>query len=311
MTTVRSCAQLLEQFPDVHKRCTHTALYMKLNPSDHRDVYNISAPFVWENETLLLGRTELRDNESSETLFFTKQGDDWIPIDGYESLKVQDPSFSRIGGMLVIAVVQTYNDPFKLGKLTYRTIFYRGKSPRALTRFAQGPEHMKDIRLLQLDENRILVFTRPQGAVGGRGTIGYTIISSLDELNPWSIESARLLDQQFIPEEWGGANELHLLKNGKVGVLSHIARFDDLGNRHYYSTCFLFEPDTGNYLPMKLIAVRDNFQVGASKRPDLTDVIFSGGLVRNGDSTATLYCGAGDAEAHRITIADPFDEWEK
>ena len=219
MTTVRSCAQLLEQFPDAHKRCTHTVLCMKLNPSDHRDVYNISAPFVWENETLLLGRIELRDNENSETLFFTQHGDDWVPLDGYESLKVQDPSFSRIGGMLVIAVVQTYDDPIKLGKLTYRTIFYRGKSPKALTRFAQGPEHMKDIRLLELDENRILVFTRPEGNVGGRGTIGYTIISSLDELNPWSIESARLLDQQFIPEEWGGANELHLLKNGKVGVL--------------------------------------------------------------------------------------------
>jgi hypothetical protein len=36
------------------------------------------------------------------------------------------------------------------------------------------------------------------------------------------------------------------------------------------------------------------------------DILFSGGLVRRGDGTATLYLGAGDAETHAARIPDPF-----
>ena len=57
---------------------------------------------------------------------------------------------------------------------------------------------------------------------------------------------------------------------------------------------------------MKIIAMRCNFQDGPSKRPDLEDVIFSGGLVRLEGGKARLYCGVSDAEGHMITIDDPF-----
>jgi len=113
-----------------------------------------------------------------------------------------------------------------------------------------------------------------------------------------------------LPEEWGGCNELQLLKNGKVGVLSHIAKYDEAGNRHYYSTVFCFDPENGEYSPMKIIAIRDNFKEGPSKREDIRDVIFSGGLVRK-DGTAQLYCGVSDAQGHRLTIDDPFASFEK
>ena len=61
------------------------------------------------------------------------------------------------------------------------------------------------------------------------------------------------------------------------------------------------------HTPMKLIAVRDNFALGAAKRKDLIDVIFSGGLERNKNKKAMLYCGVSDAEGHRIEIDDPFE----
>lgn len=118
------------------------------------------------------------------------------------------------------------------------------------------------------------------------------------------------MEHQFIPEEWGGANELHRIAGGKIGVLSHIAGFDTEGNRHYYSTAFCFNPETGEYGPMKMIAERRNFQPGPSKRPDLEDVIFSGGLVRLGGGKAELYCGVSDAEGQKVLIDDPFDEYE-
>ncbi len=170
---------------------------------------------------------------------------------------------------------------------------------------------MKDIRLLELPSGKILVTTRPQGSGAGRGKIGFTIIRSLDDLNSQSILSASVFEDQFTTDEWGGTNQLHLLKNGEIGVLSHIANFDEEGNRHYYSTCFLLDPATGKHLPMKIIAVRSNFEDGPSKRDDLKDVVFSGGLVRQGNGMARLYCGVGDTEAHCITILDPFVDWEK
>ena len=144
--------------------------------------------------------------------------------------------------------------------------------------------------------------TRPQGNIfangkcyeAGRGKIGYTILHSLNELTPEAILEATIFNDQFILEEWGGCNQLFMLDDGNVGILSHIARFDEAGNRHYYSSAFCMNPQTGEHTPMKLIAVRDNFALGAAKRKDLTDVIFSGGLERNKNKKAMLYCGVNE-----------------
>lgn len=76
---------------------------------------------------------------------------------------------------------------------------------------------MKDIRLLELPDGRILITTRPQGACGGRGIIGFFVIPSLEKLDRHSLQSAYVFQDQFSSEEWGGTNELHLLRNGKVG----------------------------------------------------------------------------------------------
>ena len=61
---------------------------------------------------------------------------------------------------------------------------------------------------------------------------------------------------------------------------------------------------------MKIIAVRSDFPEGPAKRPDLVDVIFSGGLIRKDHGLADLYVGASDKEAYCIEITDPFIEIE-
>ena len=93
--------------------------------------------------------------------------------------------------------------------------------------FFQGPDHMKDLRLVQLKDGSIGVFTRPQGEKGGRGKIGFVRIGTLDDLSLDVIRQAPLLEGQFLDEEWGGCNEIHVLSNGLLGVLGHIARFDE------------------------------------------------------------------------------------
>ena len=62
---------------------------------------------------------------------------------------------------------------------------------------------MKDIRLLELSDGRILVAVRPQGEIGGRGKIGFLVVKSLDELTKERMESAPVLEGQFVDEEMG------------------------------------------------------------------------------------------------------------
>ena len=62
----------------------------------------------------------------------------------------------------------------------------------------------------------------------------------------------------------------------------------------------------------EIIASRSIFPLTARPlRPDLVDVMFSGGLVRHGNDTATLYAGLSDVEgAGRVLLPDPFSKCE-
>lgn len=275
-----------------------------------KDVYNITAPFEADGEIFIAGRVEARDSEQSEVFFFQKTGEEWIARADIMPFRLQDPFLANVNGVFVLGGVEIFDDEADSGKLNYRTVFYKGGSIQGLKRFAKGPDRMKDIRICELEDQRILVMTRPQGEIGGRGKIGYLILDSLEQLDLEHIRKATILNNQFLPEEWGGCNELHLLGAGNVGILSHIAKYDAKGDRHYYSTAFCFNYEKEMYSPMKIIAIRDNFADGPAKREDLKDVIFSGGLVRS-QGRAQLYCGVSDAEGHVITIRDPFMAFEK
>ncbi|WML55116.1 DUF1861 family protein [Neobacillus sp. PS3-12] len=277
-----------------------------------KDVYNITAPFEDEGELVIAGRTELRDSEHSHVYFFVERNGEWVPRENSPVLELQDPFFTKIAGDLVLGGVQTFPHPTKEGALGWRTVFYKGTSINQLKEFSKGPDGMKDLRLIELKDGSVGVLTRPQGEKGGRGKIGWTRIASLDELTIDAIHDAPLLAGQFMDEEWGGANEPHLLTNGLVGVLGHIASFDQDGNRHYYPMAFALDPETAEVSDIRIICARKYFQPGPAKRPDLVDVVFSGGLVRNVDEgKAVLYAGISDAEAQKIVIDDPFLPYER
>lgn len=305
---VKTCEQLLEEFNSISQPAN--AEKIVFTGIGEKDVYNICAPFEDEGELVIAGRVESRDSEHSHVYFFVERNGEWVPRENAPVLELQDPFFTRIAGELIVGGVQIFPHPINEGQLGWRTVFYKGQSIAELQEFAKGPDGMKDLRLVELKDGSIGVLTRPQGEKGGRGKIGYTRISSLAELTVDVINEAPLLENQFIDEQWGGANELHLLANGLVGVLGHIASFDEEGNRHYYPMVFALNPETGEISDMKLIATRSNFLHGPSKRPDLEDVVFSGGLVRRPDGSADIYAGISDAEAQKITIVDPFLQYE-
>ncbi|MGZ3723892.1 MAG: DUF1861 family protein, partial [Bdellovibrionales bacterium] len=252
-----------------------------------------------------------RDSEVSTAMFFTENAGVWSPLVDAPAFAMQDPFFTFINGELIFGGVEIF--PNSQGGYGYRTRFYRGRGLDSLESFAQGPDGMKDIRLVQLPGGKIGLFTRPQGRIAGtgvdagRGKIGFSVIASLADLTLETINAAPLIENQFHPEEWGGVNEAQILSDGRLVALAHVARFDELGNRHYYSAVFTLDSASRQASPFEIILERSDLTGGLngeSKRKDLMDVVFSGGL-ELGKNHATVYVGAGDAEVHMKKIDLP------
>lgn len=284
----------------------HAAEQLHFAGVGDRDVYNITAPFADDGALVIAGRVEDRTNEHATTRFFVERDGVWLPRDDTPVLDLQDPFVTRVAGELVLGGVEVIFDATGRHVTVWRTQFYRGATLRELRHFATGPAGMKDIRLLALPDQRILVLTRPLGLPGARAAIGYTCLATLDDLDADAIARAPLFRDQFLPDEWGGANEAHVLANGLIGVLGHVAWMEAGDIRHYAAMSFVLRPETGEKTPLTIIATRSDFAPGPAKRADLQDVIFSGGLVRQPDGSAWLYTGISDAAAHRLRIADPF-----
>jgi hypothetical protein len=302
-----SCLTLLSR---VRRPTPPRARKLALEGVGDRDVYNIAAPFEMDGRQIIAGRVERRDVEHSEIVFFAEHNGNWRPIPSAATFPgLQDPCITFIGGEIVLGGVRfpvTVAD----GSIGWRMEFYRGTTLNSLLLFLTGPEKMKDVRLVELADERVGVLTRPQGAKGGRGKIGFLIADNLEAITPAAMEEAPLFVGQCRDDEWLGANEAHCLSNDLVGVLGHIAYFDQQEHRHYYPMAFCVNPRTGQASPPEIIASRADFPAGPAKRPDLVDVMFSGGLVRHGDATATLYAGLSDAEAGCLLLPDPFARFE-
>jgi hypothetical protein len=272
------------------------------------DVYNISRAFTWRGKEYIAGRVETRDSEISSVRFFKRVG-----IDLYEALPIvlpnfQDPSIAMIDKDILVGGTEIYPD--ESGAIhRWRTVFYSGKSLDELKPVIYAPMQMKDVRILKCD--RYYVMSRPQGGVAKWGKIGFASAQDLSDITAELIEKAPLIEGLFDDSLWGGANQMHCLKNGWIGVLGHVARMSEGNVRHYYGMTFALNPTTLEHTPMKIICERADFGPGAAKRPDLIDVVFVGGLTRHNDKTATLYTGLSDAEGHYAVIEDPFLEYEE
>lgn len=280
---------------------------------DGYDVYNISTPFACEGRNYIAGRVEKRDTEFSCVRIFEKTGEDEytaiLPEMTFRNL--QDPFVTFIGGELVLGGVQIVSHPLDEHRIiSWQTLFFRGKTPADLQLCAVGPSCMKDIRLCELADGRVAVFSRPQGKIGGKGKIGFTTVPSLNDLCADTILEAVVDPSFFLEEEWGGCNEVHLLRNGLLGVMGHMA-FRTGGGLHYNAMTFVIDPATGEHTAPRIIATRGDMTTEAfGKRPDLVDVLFTAGIVRHGDGKATLYTGVSDCQAWCAEIDDPFAAFE-
>ena len=271
------------------------------------DVYNICHEFSFKGKKYIAGRVEERSSEISRVVLFEKESEGSYRATDVCFDMLQDPCQCRIDGKLVIGGTKIETDDKGMINNWYTT-FFIGDDTSRMTSFGNAPRKMKDVRIIKTD--KIHVFTRPQGGVAGAGKIGYISASDISEVNASLMEKAVLLDELFPEGSWGGANQLFELKDGRIGVLGHVAKMTASNVRHYYAMTFWFDTRSKEYGGLKVIAERSDLNPGATKRQDLIDVVFSGGLTRNDDGTATLYMGVSDAEAHYAVINDPFKEYE-
>lgn len=298
-------------------RVIHSAALVPFYGAEGFDVYNPSMPFLSDGAVYMAGRVEPRDSHDSRVLFFKQQADGFYYDAAQRTFPLEDPFIATIHGELVFGGVRV---SWQGDTPSFFTEFYRGGSIATLTQFARGPANMKDIRLCELPDGRIGVFTRPRSIKKlfvwkSLAKIGFTVINSLAELTAQGIQEAPLLNGQFTGVEWGGANEAFPLQNGLIGVVGHrswgsYTSIHD-SDLHYYGIAFALNLHTLETTPTQLILSRDCFPDGPCKTEGTRDVVFTSGMQRNGDGTATVYTGLSDAAVGKAVIPDPFLQWEQ
>ena len=277
---------------------------------DGFDVYNSSIPFFWNNKEYIFGRVERRDEwaRSWVRLFENTGQDNWTLVPDSMIYPLEDPYVSFIGNEITLGGTHVQMIAGDIG--TFYGYFYRGSNIHDMLFFTSGPAGMKDIRLIDLG-TKIGVFSRPRGEHirekhGSEAIVGYTEISSLNELDPEAIENALIVNNLFGKDQWGGANQVYLLEDGMLGVIGHISYIDgDL--QVYMNMSFVLDRKTNNAGELKIIGTRMCYPDGPFKKPYLADCVFTGGLVMREDGKADLYSGVGDVETGRITIDYPFE----
>ncbi|MFP4645961.1 MAG: DUF1861 family protein [Candidatus Woesearchaeota archaeon] len=284
---------------------------MNFTNSDGKTVYNPTVPFELDGKKYMGVRVESLESELDSQIAFAcqKEGssDSWMIDHSIPSLPLQDPAHVEINGETFFSGVKVWKD----GKhVQWKQEIYRGDSIKDLEYFVSGPEGMKDIRLVDLDD-KVGVFTRPQGKIGGKGKIGYLEVGSVEDLRTFTeddwYDNARIIDNLFDNTLWGGVNQAIRLSKKEVGVIGHVAYQTKKGKsdfkKYYSGMAFRFNPKTNTHSEFKTIVERKHFPHTASKRsPELDDIVFPAGI----DKEYNLYCGLSDYCVGKKKIQNPF-----
>jgi hypothetical protein len=274
-----------------------------LSGIDGMDGYNPSAPIPNGHGFHILVRTEPRQAEYAtwSVPFRQSSVDIWEIEEDLPMLRLEDPFCALVHGTLVVGGVRIVSRLRNVPQ--WETIFLRGDSLANLEEFARSPAHMKDVRLVGLEDGRIGIFTRPWGQA--TRFIGYTEIDTLDQLNAITLARAPLLATQPVAGQWWGANAVYNLGDGKLGILGHIARWVD-GYRQYYPITFVFDRVRLSVVrEPEIIADRACFPDHPAKQTDLRDVIFPAWI----DWERNLFFGGlSDSAIGVLPIRTPFGD---
>ena len=302
------------------KERVYESALLKFTGVEGFDVYNPSIPFVAAGKEYIYGRVEKRNEWArSWVRLFEKAGvDEWKLVENSMIYQLEDPYVSVINNELVMGGTHVMYSKFE--HQTYFGYFYKGNDLNDMFYFTTGPDKMKDIRLVEMADKKIGVFSRPRGdeiieKYGSESVVGFTIINDLTELDAKVVETAPVIDGLFNNLEWGGCNQCYLLDSGNIGVIGHKCYSEPASDGEilqvYYNVAFVIEPQTRKVLGGEVIGTRDCYPESEAKMPRLRDCVFTSGIVERPDGKVDLYSGVCDVSAGRITIDNPFEGYGK
>lgn len=299
---------------ELEKKIYESAL-LKFEGVDGYDVYNTSIPFEWEGKTYIYGRVERRNEWArSWVKLFEKTGKDTFTLKPNSMIyQLEDPYVSFIDGQIVMGGT---HPRYSKGKPeTYYGYFYKGTNLEDLYYFTTGPDFMKDIRLVELRDKRIGVFSRPRNEeikrkYGSESIIGFTVINNLDELSADLIEKAKPIDNLYKEGEWGGCNQCYCLSDRLIGVIGHHC-FMDKDMPVYMNVAFIFDIEKHRIIDFKIIGTSKCYPKVPAKIYITSDSAFTSGIVMREDGLVDLYSGVNDTSEGRITIDDPFKRYRE
>lgn len=307
---------LYEEYRKTRADTVRNARIVHFPAESGTDTFNPSIPFDDRGAKKIAVRAAPRGVCRSEIRYYEITDKGYVPVTG-PRLDLEDPFVTRIGGELVLGGVRLLFNPGEENSGNYigwQTDFYRGESLRELRHFASGPINMKDIRLTELENGKIGVFTRPNGlkrCEGRMADIGFCEIDDLEKLNAETIDAAPLLKDFFDSKEWGGVNQAYDLGDGIIGAIGHIAYRDVTGLRHYYSAAFGYDRIKRRYGGLRIICDKSCFPSAAVKDAELADILFSAGCESIRGEWITLYTGISDTCTGTAEIKNPFPSIKK
>ena len=311
MKDTRIIQELIKEHINLNKK--YDGEILEFEKEDGYDVYNCSIPFVFENETYIFGRVERRELwASSYTRLFKLDKTTGVFMATDSTYPLEDPSISYIDDEMILIGTYVIKDGSKI--VTYNNRFYRGYDPFNLKHFADGPDYMKDIRILKLSSGKIGIFSRPRNdevtkCYGTVSQIGYTEVDSLEDITPEAIENAKLIPNLFANMEWGGVNECFELKNNLIGIIGHHSYseyINDVDHPVYTNVSYVYDSKNNTYLDKKVIGIKEDYGKVDAKLDQLDRVAFTSGIVPIGNNKVRLYSGLCDSSEGYIVIDDPF-----
>lgn len=288
--------------------------------------YNPTAPFLFNGCQYILVRVEPRNAPySMVALFREHNGGKSLKWELTEEMPIykhcEDPFYiGEIDGVYYFGMAEIKKENPD-GSIPVHSVIYRFrdnskdfiKDFRAAEKFLNGPNDLKGIRFCKLVEGKYALLRRPRGGGLGNGRIALTLFTSMNNLTEGIKRPVcfdEIIDYLFSDHEWGGTNQLIVLKNGLLGILGHIARVDKDGKKDYAAAAIIIDPGTKKALHIEVIATTYSFSGITPKNIEMDEILYSGGIIRRENGMATLYAGLGDTVAGFIEIPDPFLEWE-
>ncbi|CAJ1018697.1 putative Protein (DUF1861) [Leishmania utingensis] len=275
---------------------------------DGYDVYNCSVLFQYKGKHHLFGRIERREKwaDSRVRLFVETGKDEFTLVLDQLTYQLEDPFMSKVHDRMFFGGTQVIKSG---GDVTgYYSDFYFGM-PELLTYYTSGPDLMKSIRIVQLTDGTIGIFSHR--TTENSYVIGFTTVNSLNEITREVIAAAQPISHASFLDAWGGVNQAYLLSSGNVGCICHHGYLDNDANgaqlNVYCITSFVYNPKTNDTHAFHVIGTRGCFPDCSSKAPHLADCAFASGIVMRDDGKCDLYSGVGDTHEGRITINYPFD----